>query len=33
MLEEKVYDLEDRLIEFAVFSMEIAEALPRSDSG
>ncbi|NBC65140.1 MAG: four helix bundle protein [Bacteroidetes bacterium] len=33
MLEEKVYDLEDRLIEFAVFAMEIAEALPRSDSG
>jgi four helix bundle protein len=33
MLEEKVYDLEDRLIEFAVFAMEIAESLPRSDSG
>lgn len=27
------YDLEDRLIEFAVLTMEIAEALPRSDSG
>ena len=30
---EKVYDLEDRLIEFSVLTMEIAEALPRSDSG
>ena len=32
-MEEKVYDLEDRLIEFAVLAMEIAESLPRSDSG
>lgn len=28
-----MYDLEDRLTEFAVLTMEIAEALPRSDSG
>jgi four helix bundle protein len=33
MMVEKVYDLEDRLIEFSVLTMEIAEALPRSDSG
>lgn len=33
MMTEKVYDLEDRLIEFSVLTMEIAEALPRSDSG
>lgn len=33
MMDEKVYDLEDRLIEFAVVAMEIAEALPRTDSG
>ena len=33
IMEEKMYDLEDRLIEFAVLTMEIAEALSRSDSG
>jgi four helix bundle protein len=33
MMNENVYDLEDRLIEFAVLTMEVAEALPRSDSG
>ena len=27
------YDLEDRLIEFAVQAMDIAEALPRTDAG
>lgn len=32
-MDENVYDLEDRLIEFAVLTMEVAEALPRSDSG
>ncbi|NBC66796.1 MAG: four helix bundle protein [Bacteroidetes bacterium] len=32
-MNENVYDLEDRLIEFAVLTMEVAEALPRSDSG
>ncbi|REL24597.1 four helix bundle protein [Rhodohalobacter sp. SW132] len=33
MMKRENYDLEDRLIEFAVQSTDIAEALPRTDAG
>ncbi len=33
MMKRENYDLEDRLIEFAVQSIDIAEALPRTDAG
>ena len=33
MMKKENYDLEDRLIEFAVQAIDIAEALPRTDAG
>ncbi|WP_340105792.1 four helix bundle protein [Rhodohalobacter sp. 8-1] len=33
MMKRENYDLEDRLIEFAAQSIDIAEALPRTDAG
>jgi four helix bundle protein len=33
MAEEKKYDLEDRLIDFAVLGLDISENLPRTQAG
>ena len=33
MAEEKKYDLEDRLIDFAVMALDVAENLPRTQTG
>jgi len=33
MAKEKKYDLEDRLIDFAVMALDIAENLPRTQTG